>query len=330
MARLSRLVAAGFGLGWMSFASGTAASLAATLVGARMPRGRLAAFAALATAGGWVAVRRAVPEPDADPGWVVVDEVAGQWIALLGSPRGSTVGAAVAFALFRVLDITKRGPVGWAERRGGAFGVMADDVVAGVLAAGVLAAARRATPGWRGVAMVGQDTLDEAAALLDLLRARGLTVATAESCTGGLIAAALTSVAGSSDVVERGFVTYSNAAKTAMLGVPAELIAAQGAVSEAVALRMATGALERSPADLAVAVTGIAGPGGGSPEKPVGLVWFGAGRRGNPAWAAREVFPGDRTAVREATVRRALQILRQLAGTSAACWLMSVLATCHP
>ena len=150
MARLSRLVAAGFGLGWMSFASGTAASLAATLSGARVPRGRLAVLAVLATAGGWLAVRRAAPEPDADPGWVVVDEVAGQWIALLGSPCGSTPGAAAAFVLFRVLDIAKRGPVGWAERRGGAFGVMADDVVAGAIAAGLLAAARQTTPGWRG------------------------------------------------------------------------------------------------------------------------------------------------------------------------------------
>ncbi|MBV9750625.1 MAG: nicotinamide-nucleotide amidohydrolase family protein [Acetobacteraceae bacterium] len=161
--------------------------------------------------------------------------------------------------------------------------------------------------------MVGEDTLDEAAALLDLLRVRGLTVATAESCTGGLIVAALTSVAGSSDAVACGFVTYSNAAKTAMLGVPAELITAHGAVSEAVALRMADGALQRSKADLAVAVTGIAGPGGGSPEKPVGLVWFGAGRRGSAPWAERKVFPGDRADVREATVRRALRVLRQLA-----------------
>ncbi len=119
-------------------------------MGARAPRGPLAALAVLATAGGWLAVRRAVPEPDADPGWVVVDEVAGQWIALLGSPSGSTVGAAAAFALFRLLDITKVGPVGWAERRGGAFGVMADDVVAGALAAVLVAAARQARPGWRG------------------------------------------------------------------------------------------------------------------------------------------------------------------------------------
>lgn len=150
MARLSRLAAAGFGLGWVPVASGTAASLAATLMGAGVARGRLAALALLATAGGWLVVRRAVPERDADPGWVVMDELAGQWIALLGAPRGSVAGAAAAFVLFRYLDIAKPGPVGWADRRGGAFGVMADDVIAGALAAGLLAAARRATPGWRG------------------------------------------------------------------------------------------------------------------------------------------------------------------------------------
>jgi nicotinamide-nucleotide amidase len=162
--------------------------------------------------------------------------------------------------------------------------------------------------------MLGQDALDNAAALLDLLRERGLTVATAESCTGGLIAAALTSIAGSSDVVACGFVTYSNAAKAVMLGVPPALIAAQGAVSEDVARRMAEGAVERSDAALAVAVTGIAGPGGGNAEKPVGLVWFGAARRHGPAWTEQRVFPGDRTAVREATVRHAFEVLRRLAG----------------
>jgi len=150
MARLSRLVAGGLGLGWVPVASGTAASLAATLVGARVSRGQLTALALLATAGGWLVVRRAVPERDADPGWVVVDEVAGQWIALLGAPHGSVAGAAAAFALFRLFDIAKPGPVGWADRRGGAFGVMADDVIAGALAAGLLATARQATPGWRG------------------------------------------------------------------------------------------------------------------------------------------------------------------------------------
>src|SRR5580698_10606896 len=105
-------------------------------------------------------------------------------------------------------------------------------------------------------------------------------LATAESCTGGLIAGALTEIAGSSDVVERGFVTYSNAAKTELLGVPAALIDTEGAVSEPVARRMAEGALAHSAADLAVSVTGIAGPGGGTDKKPVGLVWFGLARRG--------------------------------------------------
>jgi nicotinamide-nucleotide amidase len=151
----------------------------------------------------------------------------------------------------------------------------------------------------------------DAAALLDACRARGLRIATAESCTGGLIAAALTSVAGSSDVVDRGFVTYSNAAKTDLLGVPADLITAEGAVSEAVARRMADGALARSFADLAVSTTGIAGPGGGSAEKPVGLVWFGVARRGAGVVTRRHVFPGSREDVRRASVVEALSLLRE-------------------
>ncbi len=157
--------------------------------------------------------------------------------------------------------------------------------------------------------MIDDPMLHEAAALLGLLRARGQRVATAESCTGGLIAAALTAVAGSSDVVDRGFVTYSNAAKTELLGVPAALIEAQGAVSEAVARRMAEGAVAASPAELAVAVTGVAGPGGGTEAKPVGLVWFGLARRGGATHAESRVFPGDRQAVRRATVLHAMALL---------------------
>ena len=111
-------------------------------------------------------------------------------------------------------------------------------------------------------------------------RARGLKIATAESCTGGLVAAALTDIAGSSDVVDRGFVTYSNEAKQAMLGVPAATLKRHGAVSAETAAAMAAGALKNSQADLAVAITGIAGPGGGSKEKPVGLVYFAAASRG--------------------------------------------------
>ncbi len=134
-------------------------------------------------------------------------------------------------------------------------------------------------------------------------------LATAESCTGGLIAAALTHVPGSSDVVDRGFVTYSNAAKAEMLGVDPALIAAHGAVSEPVAAAMADGALARSAAGVAVAVTGVAGPGGGSADKPVGLVWFGCARRGGPARTERRVFTGDRAAVRAATVAFAFTLL---------------------
>jgi nicotinamide-nucleotide amidase len=154
------------------------------------------------------------------------------------------------------------------------------------------------------------EILHAAAQVLAGARASGLTIATAESCTGGLIAACLTAIAGSSDVLLGGFVTYSNALKTALLGVPAALIAEHGAVSQAVAAAMAAGALERSGADLAIAVTGIAGPGGGGPGKPVGLVWLAAQRRGAQVRTHRHVFAGDRQQVRSATVATALGMLR--------------------
>jgi nicotinamide-nucleotide amidase len=146
--------------------------------------------------------------------------------------------------------------------------------------------------------------------LADALRARGLRIAAAESCTGGLIAAACTSLAGSSDWFERGFVTYSDAAKTEMLGVDAALIAAHGAVSEAVARAMAEGALAHSTADLAIAVTGIAGPGGAVPGKPVGTVWLATARRGGATRAELQQLDGDRAAVRMQSVQIALQRLR--------------------
>jgi nicotinamide-nucleotide amidase len=144
-----------------------------------------------------------------------------------------------------------------------------------------------------------------AAALL----ARRWLLATAESCTGGLIAAACTGLAGSSAWFERGFVTYSNAAKHDLLGVDLELIRRHGAVSREVALAMAAGALARSPAHLAVAVTGIAGPGGGSADKPVGTVWIAAARRGAEGQAQQYRFAGDREAVRAATVEQGLRVL---------------------
>src|SRR5215510_14280400 len=167
--------------------------------------------------------------------------------------------------------------------------------------------------------MVDEGLLAEARALLDLCRARKLTIATAESCTGGLVAATLTEVPGSSDVVERGFVTYSNAAKSQMLGVPADLIARFGAVSRETAEAMAQGALAHSPADLAVSITGIAGPGGGSPGKPVGLVHFAAAARGGRRLHEECRF-GEigRSLVRIVSVRQALMMLSALAGQSPA------------
>ncbi len=153
-------------------------------------------------------------------------------------------------------------------------------------------------------------------AIGDALRARGERLATAESCTGGLIAAACTSVAGSSDWFERGFVTYSNEAKAESLGVPAASIAAHGAVSEPVVRAMAEGALAHSKAQWSVAVTGIAGPGGAVPGKPVGTVWLAIAHRGSVRLAERLQFDGDRTAVREQTVQRALAQLRSALGVS--------------
>ena len=148
---------------------------------------------------------------------------------------------------------------------------------------------------------------------LAVCRKKGLKVVTAESCTGGLIAAALTAISGSSDVVDRAFITYSNEAKREMIGVPWDAILGHGAVSEYVARAMAGGALSRSNAQIAVSVTGVAGPGGGSAEKPVGLVHFGAVRAGHESIAERHVFPGDRDNIRRLTVLTALAMVSSLA-----------------
>ncbi|WP_374382739.1 CinA family protein [Dongia sp.] len=146
----------------------------------------------------------------------------------------------------------------------------------------------------------------DVASLLDLYRQQGLRIATAESCTGGLVAGTLTAVAGSSDVFERGWVTYSNQAKSECLGVPPELIVEKGAVSREVAEAMARGALRHSEADVAISITGIAGPGGGSTEKPVGLVFIGLARKDGWSQVERCVFPGNRDSVRAHSVSRAL------------------------
>lgn len=155
------------------------------------------------------------------------------------------------------------------------------------------------------------------ARLAELMQGRGLMLATAESCTGGMIAAACTDLAGSSAWFERGFVSYSNAAKTQLLGVPADCIASHGAVSEPVARAMAQGALTHSAAQVAVAVTGVAGPGGGSPDKPVGTVWI-AWAMADQVRAERMQFSGDRAAVRQATVEHALRGLVTLLAPAAA------------
>lgn len=164
--------------------------------------------------------------------------------------------------------------------------------------------------------MFPEELLATARQLLEDCRKAGLKLATAESCTGGLIAACLTEIAGSSDVVERGFVTYSNEAKMELLGVPEALLAAKGAVSAEVAEAMAQGALARSRADIAVSVTGVAGPGGGSEAKPVGLVFMGLCRLGEAPSHRKLNFSGSRSDVRSATVQAALAGLSEMARTS--------------
>ena len=162
--------------------------------------------------------------------------------------------------------------------------------------------------------MFSSDITDLAQAVVAASRRSGLMVATAESCTGGLVVGALTAVAGSSDALDRGFVTYSNAAKAAMLGVAPDLIEAQGAVSEAVARAMAEGAAALSEAEVAVAVTGIAGPGGGTPDKPTGLVHFHLSAKDGVEEAHRQIWPADRRGNKLLSAEYALRMLLGYAG----------------
>jgi nicotinamide-nucleotide amidase len=162
--------------------------------------------------------------------------------------------------------------------------------------------------------MIDDKLRGAAVRLLKSCRSRGLKIATAESCTGGLVAATLTEIAGSSDVVDRGFVTYSNAAKRAMLDVPARTLETHGAVSRETAEAMARGAIANSDADLAVAITGIAGPGGGSAEKPVGLVHFAAAARdGRRSHREKRYGRIGRRKIRQRSVAEALMMLDDLA-----------------
>jgi len=158
-----------------------------------------------------------------------------------------------------------------------------------------------------------KDLVDHARAVITLCRDQDLTVSTAESCTGGLVCASLTAVPGSSVVLDRGFVTYSNAAKIQLLGVEADVLDSVGAVSEDVAVAMALGALAASGASLALAITGIAGPGGGSADKPVGLVHMAAARQDGLVRPKRYVFAGNRDDIRLASVHAGLDLLLELA-----------------
>jgi nicotinamide-nucleotide amidase len=214
---------------------------------------------------------------DKDPSEIVIDEVAGQFVALWPVSFGAEFagvgfldlwpGIVTAFLAFRLFDIWKPGPVGWADRQEGALGVMADDLIAGWLAALVVAV-------FAVVAHLIADPVMSAEEVIAALGAGRWMLATAESCTGGMIAAAITDVPGSSAALDRGFVTYSNAAKVEMLGVAEATLNDHGAVSEQVAAEMAKGALRLSAAQIAISVTGIAGPGG-SEFKPEGRVCFG-------------------------------------------------------
>lgn len=161
--------------------------------------------------------------------------------------------------------------------------------------------------------MFTKDITDKAKTLLDLCNEKKLTLATVESCTGGLLAGCLTAVPGSSSVVERGYVTYSNQAKVEEVGVDPALIAEHGAVSHEVAEAMAAGALRHAPVDLAAGITGVAGPGGGSPEKPVGLVYISAAAKNGVPTVTENHFKGDRDAVRAASLGVALDLLIGLA-----------------
>jgi nicotinamide-nucleotide amidase len=158
--------------------------------------------------------------------------------------------------------------------------------------------------------MIPDALLAEAETPLAACRAKGVMLATAESCTGGLIAAMLTAIAGSFDVVDRGFVTCSDEAKNELIGVPMPLIQTRGAVSEEVARAMAEGALARSRATIAVSVTGVAGPGGGTSEKPVGLMCFGLTKKLQPVISERHILPGERAGIRAAAVAHAFTMIR--------------------
>ncbi len=311
---ISALIATLFGIGHLRPAPGTWGALAALPLAIGLyllsgPWGVVVATVAVGFAGLWATRVETAGSADKDPGHIVIDEVVGQWIALwpvFFGAAGASVGVlalwpgwVAGFVLFRLFDIWKPGPIGWADRRR-CDGRDARRHPRGDRGGALRGGARRSVARGAGAVSV--------AALLDAARARGVMITTAESCTGGLVAAALTEVAGSSAVFERGFVTYSNAAKVTMLGVLPATLDAHGAVSEPVAREMAQGALARSQAQVAVAITGIAGPGA-SEFKPEGRVCFALATARDCRALTVEYGAIGRAQVRTASVAQALSLL---------------------
>ena len=302
-----RAIATWFGSGLLPKAPGTWGSLAAlpfawVIADVGGPLWLAAATVAVYGVGTWATAVFLRTTDDPDPGPVVVDEVAGMWMTLILVPVDPLIYA------FRRHLPALAGVVGGQpyqrRKRGDARRCSGGDL---------FGAGHMDFRDVDGLKMLDDEILAAAESLLDMARAINAKLVTAESCTGGLIAGALTAIAGSSDVVDRGFVTYSNDAKAEMLGVPDAMLHEHGAVSEQVARAMAYGALLNSTAEASIAVTGVAGPGGGSAEKPVGLVFIAAARRRNSVVRVRrEIFPGDRTAVRRATVLSALDLLSSI------------------
>ena len=261
----------------------------------------------------WASDRYLATSGEKDPPAIVIDETAGQLLALAAIPPKSHGTRQDLFSfVYSTLPSHGQFP-GRTAACPEPLGVMVDDILAGGYALCILGAAHGLMPLNEAV-MIDRELFDKANDVLRVCQTSQLTVATVESCTGGLVSAALTDVPGSSSVMDRGFVTYTNEAKTQLVGVPQGLFPKVGAVSEEVAREMAMGGLEQSMADISVAVTGVAGPGQ-SELKPAGLVHIAAARREGTTLYQERRFQGDRQAVRKASVLAALDLVARLANS---------------
>ena len=319
---MTRMLATFFGAGLAPVAPGTFGSLAALPLGLLIlillgPWGLIIAAFVAFVLGLWATEQETKGKSEHDPSEIVIDEVVGQWLAMIPMGIGMSpisgvsvvsilANMALAFLLFRAFDILKPFPVSWADRMQTPFGVMFDDVSGG--ADGCILYCRVSSCFRRGLTMT---TRHLATKILALAREKQLVLSVAESCTGGLLAGALTDIPGSSDVFDRGYVTYSNTAKTQMLGVPDETITKYGAVSSEVAALMATGCLKEAQTDIALSITGVAGPGA-SAAKPEGLVWFGIATKTSNVMTERRDFGAiGRSNVRQASVTFGLELLME-------------------